>query len=366
MSSTSIGGSPAVDSGWLRVVGRVIVLSGLLALAVFQATRTNALAEARTPLRLGHYPQALRLALDHLDRRPWSREASRIAALCLSRMDFPDRAEAYYRRAGRLSVDDLQVRALGIHRSNQRERAIAAYTTILERRPDDPTALRLLSVLHMTQGNLQDAIRLAERLAQDPDRRESIRGYTMLGSFNHNLRDHERSASAFAKVLELDPELKDQPLPRRQFLVEYAQELIDLGQPQRGRDMVARAMREVGEDSELWSLLGQSYYLGGQPAEAVRAYRRSLELDPEFTPARVALAQALLAAGETEEAAEILDGVLKQEPSHYAALYNAILANRRLGRAEEADRLQARADELRQRHGAPTTGMGGPQSSPSP
>lgn len=348
-----------------RGAARLAALAGLLGLAAFQATRSEALEAARVPYRLGHYPQALRLALDHLDRRPWSREAARLAALSLSRLDFPQRAEPYYHRAGALTVDDLQVRALGIHRSNQRDEAVAAYKAILERRPEDPTALRLLAVLQMTQGNLQDAINLAERLARDPDRLESLRGYTMLGSFNHNLRDHERSASAFARVLEMDPELKDQPLPRRQFWVEYAQELIDLGQAERGRDAVARALREEGDDPELWSLLGQAYYLSGDAVEAQRAYRRALQRDPDFTPALVNLGQALMAAGQSEEAVEILSRVLRQQPNHYAALYNLILANRRLGRVQEADRLQRQVDELRKRHGPPTTGMGGPPSSPS-
>jgi tetratricopeptide (TPR) repeat protein len=342
------------------------VLAGLLTLTVVQATWSRALEAARAPYRLGQYTQSLRAALDHLDRRPWSREAARLAALSLSRLDFPDQAEPYYRRAGSLSREDLQVRALAIHRANRRPEAIAAYTDILKRWPDDPTTLRRLAVLLVTQGDMQGAIRLAERLARSPDRLEAIRGLTMLGSFNHNIRDHERSASAFARVLELDPELNDQPLPRRQFWVEYAQELIELGQTDRARDILARALREAGDDAELWTLVGQSYHLEGASEDAERAYRRALELDPNATLARVNLGQTLLARGQAEEAVETLRRVLEQQPNHYTALYNLILANRRLGRIEEADRLQRRADELRRRHGPPTTGMGGPPSSPSP
>jgi tetratricopeptide (TPR) repeat protein len=349
-----------------RIVGRLVILAGLLILTVVQWTHSRAQEAARRPYRLGHYPQVLREALDHLDHRPWSREAARLAALSLSRLDFPDEAEPYYRRAGGLALEDLQVRALAIHRANQRERAIEAYTAILDRRPDDPTALRRLAVLRMTQGDLQGAIRLAERLVDDPDRVEVIRGYTMLGSFHHNLRDHERAVSAYARVLELDPELKDQPLPRRQFWVEYAQDLVNLGQAERGQAIVGRAMREVGEDAELWDLLGQAYYLGGATEDAERAYRRALELDPTSARATVNLGQALLARGEAAEAVACLERVLQRQPNHYAALYNLILANRRLGRMEEAARLQARADDLRRQRGTPTTGMGGPSSSPSP
>ncbi len=49
----------------------------------------------------GELTSCLRDSLDHLGRRPWSRDAALLSAQCLSRLDFAADAEPYYRRAGR-------------------------------------------------------------------------------------------------------------------------------------------------------------------------------------------------------------------------------------------------------------------------
>ena len=108
-----------------------LALTGSLAATAWVVTRSDALAKAAAADRAGNPVLALRLALDHLGRRPWSREAARIAARNLSRLDYADEAEPYYRRCGELSPDDLHIRAYGLVRTNQRERAIAAYEEIL-------------------------------------------------------------------------------------------------------------------------------------------------------------------------------------------------------------------------------------------
>ena len=73
----------------------------------------------------------LQHALDHLERRPWSRDAALLAGRCLSRLDYADQAEPYYRRAGRLLLQDQQVRAYGLVRGPHPELAIPAYREII-------------------------------------------------------------------------------------------------------------------------------------------------------------------------------------------------------------------------------------------
>jgi len=64
----------------------------LAILTAWNVTRSDALDRAEHAYNRVDLPGCLGLALDHLDRRPWSREAARLAALCLSRLDFADRA----------------------------------------------------------------------------------------------------------------------------------------------------------------------------------------------------------------------------------------------------------------------------------
>ena len=49
-----------------------------------------------------------------LIRQPWSGEAALMAANCMSRLSYANVAERYYRRAGRLELNDLQIRAFAL------------------------------------------------------------------------------------------------------------------------------------------------------------------------------------------------------------------------------------------------------------
>src|SRR5262245_64743 len=92
-------------SHWIRAVfGVGVLLVSLLALTVWNVTRSEALADAHRSYVRGDLAACLGRALDHLARRPWSREASLLAGRCLSRLDYPDAAEPYYQRAGELSL----------------------------------------------------------------------------------------------------------------------------------------------------------------------------------------------------------------------------------------------------------------------
>jgi tetratricopeptide (TPR) repeat protein len=126
----------------VTLLGGLVLLVGLLALTAWNVTRSAAFAQARQTYARGELVPCLEHALDHLQRRPWSREAALLAARCLSRFDYSDAAEPYYHRAGELDLNDLQTRAYGVVRGNHRQRAIEAYEQILARWPDNVTALR--------------------------------------------------------------------------------------------------------------------------------------------------------------------------------------------------------------------------------
>src|SRR5437879_1406625 len=98
------------------LLGGLVLLVGLLALTAWNVTRSAALAQARQTYARGELIPCLEHALDHLQRRPWSREAALLAARCLSRLDYASEAEVYYERAGRLSLSDSQIRAYGLAR----------------------------------------------------------------------------------------------------------------------------------------------------------------------------------------------------------------------------------------------------------
>src|SRR5438270_6155474 len=190
---------------------RSLVLAGLLILTVWNHTRWEALGEAQAAYGRSDYVTGLRRACDHLDRSPWSREAARVAALCLSRLDFPAAAEPFYRKAGTLEVEDLHFRAFGLVRGNRRREAEAAYRQILLRRPEDPLALRRLGAELITMTRWREALEVAERLARTPD--GEVDGLAMIGAIQHH-DDKAMAAAAYKRVLEIDPGLRRLPRDR--------------------------------------------------------------------------------------------------------------------------------------------------------
>ena len=132
-------------SSFAGIVARVVVLAGLGGLTFVNATRSRALVEASEAESKGDFVAALRGATEHLSRRPWSLEAGRIMARCLSRLDFAEEAEPYYQAAlgAGLATADLRYRAYGLTRANLRERALRAFDDVLARDPDDLASLRL-------------------------------------------------------------------------------------------------------------------------------------------------------------------------------------------------------------------------------
>jgi tetratricopeptide (TPR) repeat protein len=118
-----IPGSAVRSRHQATAVVSAVLLTGFAVLTTWNFTRSTALAEASLAYARNDLTRALAKALDHLDRQPWSASAALMAARCLSQMGYARDAEAYFKRAGRLSDADLQIRAAGLARALPQERA---------------------------------------------------------------------------------------------------------------------------------------------------------------------------------------------------------------------------------------------------
>src|SRR5262249_37917424 len=142
----------------------ITIVIALSAATAWNLTRSEALADAERAYARGDWVGGLRHALDHLERRPWSRDASLLSARCLSRLDYSEQAEAYYRRTGPLSLSDQQLRAYSLVRGPHPERAIPAYHEILRLDPENVTAMRRLAAVLLARGDKAQLHELADRL----------------------------------------------------------------------------------------------------------------------------------------------------------------------------------------------------------
>jgi tetratricopeptide (TPR) repeat protein len=325
----------------------LFLISTLVVLSVATGgnlTRSEALADAERAYGRGDLAGCLQHALDHLGRRPLSREAALLAARCLSRLDFAEQAEPYYRRAGRLSLGDQQTRAYFLVRGPHPEQAIAAYREILRLAPDNVTAMRRLAAVLLAQGDKDQLLELADRLDRVPG--GEVIGAMLRGTVYHNEQNPQMAVACFERVLQLDPELLEMPAARQFFWDQLAKDLVECGRIEDAGRYLEQALA-AGPDAALINLVGYTNFLRGDLAEAERCYRQAAEMDPSAYGPHLALAKLAVQQRRRDEALHQLDEARRLAPREYGVLYSLALLYRQLGRAADAAQVQEEIKELR-------------------
>ncbi|MFI5454116.1 MAG: tetratricopeptide repeat protein [Isosphaerales bacterium] len=329
---------------WRATLVFTLVLIGLLCLTTWNLTRSVALLEARRAYVRGDLAHCLQHALDHLDRRPWSREAALWAARSLSRLDYSGEAELYFQRAGHLTLNDAQIRAYGLVRGPHSERAVPVYNEILARSPENVTALRRLAAVELAQNNTGALLKLADRLGHISN--GAVIGITLRAVVYHNDKNPQQAVAAFERLLELDPELREMPMPRRLFWSHFADDLIASGRMDDARRYLSKALIDA-PDAELINRLGQAYFLQGALDDAERCFGQAADLNPSDYAPHLSLAKLALQRHHQEEALKHLNQARVLAPRQYDVLYNLAAVYRQLGRTAEADRIQEAIKQLR-------------------
>ncbi len=330
------------------VLTSLLLLIGLLALTGWNLTRSDGLAQAQQAYARGDLAASLQRSLDHLQRQPWSREAALVAARCLSRLDFAEAAEPYYRRAGKLSLDDMQIRAFGLVRGNHRPRAIEAYEQILARWPDNVTALRRLAAVQLSENNVPQLNGLADRLIRTPG--GAAIGYTLRGVVAHNDNNHEGAVAAFEQVLALDPELRVMPLPRPLFWSHLAEDLIKLGRFGEVARYLAKPLNDA-QDASLMNTLGRAHLLAGSFEEAERCFKQAADWEPGNDLPWLNLGKLELQRQQLPAALEHLEKARKLEPRRVEILQALVSAYRLLDRPVDVARVEQLLKDMPRRTG---------------
>jgi tetratricopeptide (TPR) repeat protein len=340
----------------LAVVAVGVIVAGLLAAFGWSELYPPALAQAEEAYRRNKLETALRIAESHFQRRPFSRAAAVLAARCLSRLGQPDRAESFYQKAGTLDQEDRHIRAYALVVNNRREPAIQAYQEILEHNADDVLALSRMAAVLISESRWDDALKAADRMIKIPS--GAVIGHTLAGVVHHDMRETEQAVDDFARVLDLDPDLKQMPLkPRSMFWIDFGADLLATGRAAEARRHLLRAIGE-GRDAKIADLLGQAYYLQGEFDDAEKFWRLALSWDESSFGTWWRIGKLELQRGRLEHAVEPIRRAAELEPKAAGPRYSLSLVLRRLGRKDEADRMKDEADRLRGRPGAAPRGNG--------
>jgi tetratricopeptide (TPR) repeat protein len=292
---------------------------------------------------------ALRRALDHLETRPGDPDASLLAALCLSQLDYAEQAESYYEPAASrrpLTREQLHIRAIGLARGNLRDRAAAAYEEILRTHQDDDEALQKLAAVYYSQSRYKEALNLAVRLSRSPTKKWSVAGHALVGVVHHDEHRPGPAVAAYEKVLALDPELQCLSLPPDLFFSDLARDLIDEGRASDARSYLHRYLGSR-DDPALLDVLGSAYLAEGNESEAEQCWKRAADLNPRLHRPWLNLGKLSLRRGRIAEAITFLDRSHAIDPRAYGPVYQMGLAYRRLGRLSEAKKYGDLAESLR-------------------
>lgn len=183
--------------------------------------------------------------------------------------------------------------------------------------------------------------RVAERLRQtraavvkDP---QSGEAWGRFGMVAHAHEMWEEAEIAYRRAQQLD--LQDARWPY--FLGDV---LSVVGTDASGAEKAFRRALQLHPDyAPSHMRLGKVLIAAGRSKDAAKELRRALELEPELEPAKVALAQIELGTGRFDTAEKMLDEVLRSSPRHAQALSTLGQVYMRQGRRGEARKIAERA-----------------------
>jgi tetratricopeptide (TPR) repeat protein len=185
---------------------------------------------------------------------------------------------------------------------------------------DDAQAERWLSKLSATRDGFADV-------------------HYMLGLLAERRGDRDAAATALERALRLNPAYVE---ARLALVMVYEQ----LGDFERARELAARAPTRAsngdvttrGKLANLQATLADAYREAGHLREAVDAYRKALDLCPDFHDIRHRLGVALREAGLPAQAATEFRTIQRANPDFLAASVQLGVTYYSLGRADEAQR----------------------------
>jgi tetratricopeptide (TPR) repeat protein len=325
-------------------IGLALIVIAGLAIAGRLATRFDPSRRARSAYESGDYRMALRAAQDYLKNRPQDRSAALMAARCLTRLKQGRQAEEFFRRCGPLGLDDMHDRAYGLVLLGQPERAAEIYYDMIQRWPENVLALKRLAAVLMELKQWKPALLLSERLIGIPE--GEVAGHTLAGIGFHVAKHADQAVSSFERVLELDPELKQMPLPQPLYWDHLALDLMAIGRTSDARKYLQRALASR-EDAGLRELLGVTYEKEGAMDLAETCWRKAVADDPNNTNALLDLGRLALGRKRLDEGIALLERAAELSPSSLDPIYNLSRAYRLKGDVAKAEHYEALSGRLR-------------------
>jgi tetratricopeptide (TPR) repeat protein len=245
----------------------------------------------------------------------------------------------------------------------QLQEIVAAYREVLRERPDDPKILRILGRLYSQLSDRDNAVRFYQNaLAVDPtDAQTAI----ALGDEYVMLEDWTSAAEAYRRALRIDPQNArahsnlaycyarmgrlEEAIQENQIVLQIApndyisrRNLVllyrDTGRIEQAIQE-AQPLPEQTPQKELgltWMLLGELYQTAGRMTEAITAYERAIETQPDLAAAYATLGALYLEKGRPHDALQVYQQLAQLTPDDYIVHRQLALVYRELGQLDRA------------------------------
>ncbi|PWB76365.1 MAG: hypothetical protein C3F15_05450 [Holophagae bacterium] len=221
------------------------------------------------------------------------------------------------------------------------DRAIELYERIADHFTQDGFATKAIAILkkinRLAPQRLDIFDRLADLYIQQGLVVEAKNQYQILADWYAKKGDHRRAVEIHRKLVQLDP----------------ANHMAHL----RLADMLFQ-LREVDQAIEVYDRLGRVLLERGKLDEAERLYRHALEQNPPQGDFMVPLCEALLSAGRTAAARELVDAAFHRSPDSFGLQSIKVRTHLTFGEADKALALARRAVQARPDSSAAQTLLG--------
>ncbi|MDQ2835773.1 MAG: tetratricopeptide repeat protein [Acidobacteriota bacterium] len=279
----------------------------------------------------------------------------------------PDRASSYYHYGLARLYEDMAVNA---GRSDYATQAVEQYKLALDADPNSRLLQDGLADLYFKIGRIREAVTAAQdQVTKNPD---DVEAHTLLGKvYLRSLGDMQSPQSGqmlqlaiteYEKLAQLKPEdvethlllgqlyglNHDSAKAEAQFkaaqkidsnseevALNMARLYSEQGEPSRAAD-VLNAIPAEDRSSRVEFALGASYEQMKKNKDAVAAYHRALDIEPDNLDTERGLANALLSDGQLSEALKVLTGIVAAEPQDAQSQIHISEIERRQGHYDEA------------------------------
>jgi tetratricopeptide (TPR) repeat protein len=289
----------------------------------------------------------------------------------------PDRASSYYHYGLARLYEDMAVNA---GRSDYATQAVEQYKLALDADPNSRLLQDGLADLYFKIGRIREAVTSAQdQVGKHPD---DVEAHALLGKvYLRSLGDMQNAQSGqmlqlaigeYEKLAQLKPEdvethlllgqlyglNHDSTKAEAQFKLaqgidanseEVALNMARLYSEQGDAKRAAEVLNDIPVDDRsprIEFALGASYEQLKKNKEAVAAYHRALDMDPDNLDTDRALANALLNDGQLDEALKVLNAIVTAEPQDAQSQVRISEIQRRQGQYDQALKTLEKAKPL--------------------